>query len=537
MRASRLGFAPVALAFLASCPQGQKAAPAGDAGGAGPASATGPRAGGFIVLPSPEPRILNPVTRVGFDLATPLLFDSLVALDPKNEPVPVLAQSWDRSADGKTLTFHLRAGVKWHDGQPFGADDVVFTIAAVQSAANSIWSAYLAPVAKVEAPDAQTVVVTYKQPYGPDVASYVFGILPKHLFEGKDLLKAAANVTPVGTGPFKLVRWSPGKDMLLEANPSYWNGRPNLDQVDLRFDVPNQEHLAALRDGRLDFAEITEPADWNGVLRTPEFLDRFETGAGEETTITLITWNTQRKPLDDKRVRVGLTQALDRPRVIEEVLGGAGRPVSGPFYPTMWGADPNIAPWPFDKAAAGKLFDQAGLAAKGGKRFPLELLVEATKRGTVYDAMLAIFRADLADLGVELKVTYLARQDLIDRLILRNFEAVLFEFSADIPDPDPYALLHSSQVNAGQNFAGYVNAEADKLLDAGRAVNDRSKRKEAYFALNKIVHDDAPYTFLYVPTRYYAWNRRLHGVLPLDTATLPRWPGVARWWVSEPAKK
>src|SRR5262249_48909106 len=153
-----------------------------------------------------------------------------------------------------------------------------------------------------------------------------------------------------------------------------------------------------------------------------------------------------RKLLEDKRVRVGLSQALNRPRVIEEVLGGAGRAISGPFYPSMWGADPNIPSWPFDKAAAGKLFDESGQKLRGGKPFTVEPLAEAQKRGTVYDGMLAIFRADLADIGVELKVTYLPRQGFLDRLILRNFDAALFPFSADIPDPDPYALLHSSQV-------------------------------------------------------------------------------------------
>jgi peptide/nickel transport system substrate-binding protein len=359
--------------------------------------------------------------------------------------------------------------------------------------------------------------------------------LPKHLFEGQDLAKAPVNVNPVGTGPYKVLRWSPGRNMVVAANTKYWNGRPKIDQIELRFDIPDKEHLAALRDHRLDFAEIREPSEWSGVLQTPEFLEQFETGTTDETTMTIIAWNNQRKPLDDRRVRIGLEQALDRPRVIEEVLGGAGRAISGPFYPTMWGADPNIVPWPFDKAAAGKLLDEAGFAKKGGKRMALELLVEDSRRGTIYDGSLAIFRADLADIGVELKVVYLPRSELIDHLILRNFQAALFDFSADIPDPDPYALLHSSQVNAGQNFAGYISTDADKLLESARSMQDRAKRKETYFALHKILHMDEPYTFLYVLRRSYAWSRRVHGVSPLDVSALPRYPGVSRWWV-DPGK-
>src|SRR5262249_43304641 len=149
-----------------------------------------------------------------------------------------------------------------------------------------------------------------------------------------------------------------------------------------------------------------------------------------------------------------------------------------------------------------------GHPKKADKRFPVELFVEDSRRGqTIYDSMLAIFRADLAKIGIDLKVTYLPRHELIDRLLLHNYEAVLFEFGADIADPDPYALLHSSQVQAGQNYAGWVNADADKLLDAGRASLDRGKRKEAYYALHKIVHEEEPYTLLYVPERTYAWGR------------------------------
>jgi peptide/nickel transport system substrate-binding protein len=537
MGSLRLAFvAGLGLVSVSAC-QGGNPAPApsekGVTGEGAASSSNGPTQGGYLILPSPEPQILNPVTQAAFDLATPLVYEGLVGLDHKLEPVPLLAESWERSSDGKTLTFHLRKGVLWHDDKPFTADDVLFTVETIRKTQAKIWNAYLGSVDTVAAKDPLTFVVTYKQVYGPDIASFIFGILPKHLFAGQDLAKAPANVNPIGTGPYKVIHWSPGKDMLVGANTKYWNGRPKIDQIELRFDVPEKERLAALRDHRLDFTEIREPAEWSGVLHTPEFLEHFEIGSTDETTMTLIAWNNQRKPLDDKRVRIGLEEALDRPRVIEEVLGGAGRPISGPFYPTMWGADPNIVPWPFDKTAAGKLLDEAGFAKKGGKRMTLELLVEDARRGTIYDRTLAIFRADLADIGVELKVVYVPRAELIDHLILRNFQAAMFDFSADIPDPDPYALLHSSQMNAGQNFAGYLSTDADKILDAARALQDRAKRKELYFALHKIVHEDEPYTFLYVLERSYAWNRRVHGVSPTDVSALPRSPGVSRWWVDK----
>jgi peptide/nickel transport system substrate-binding protein len=512
-----------------SSPTGEKPQAAGDAG-AGKTS--GPRKGGFLVIPSSEPRTINPVLQSAFDLATPLMFEGLVGLDSKADPTHVLAESWDQP-DDHTLVFHLRKGVTWHDGQAFSSADVLFTIDAIRhSNGASLWEAYLAPVDKVEASDANTVKVTFKDVYGPDLLSFTFGILPKHLYEGQDLAKAPANVNPVGTGPFKLSRWSPKQSIMLDANKNYWNGRPNVDQVELRFDVKAQDHLKELQAGHLDFAEIVVPSQWSGELRTPEFLERFETGSLDEHILTMIAWNCQKKPFDDKRVRVALTMALNRPRVIEEVLYGSARPLSGPFFASSWGADPNIAPWPFDVAKAAAALDDAGLKKPAtGPRFSVELVVQDEYRGSPYDEMLAIFRNDLDAAGVELKILYLPRNEVVDRLILHNFDAVLFRFSADIADPDPYALLHSSQVNGGENYAAWVSADADKLLEQGRKTHDRAKRKEAYAGLHKIVHDEEPYTFLFEPQSVYAWSRRVHDVSAVDLSALPRWPGVARWWV------
>jgi peptide/nickel transport system substrate-binding protein len=421
--------------------------------------------------------------------------------------------------------------VTWHDGKPFSSADVAVTFETIRKG-GSLWAGYFTSVEKLETPDERTVKVTYREPFGPDVASFIFGIIPRHVFGDKDVANHPANNSPIGTGPYKFVSWSSRKNMRLDAYEGYWAGRANIDQIEVVFDARQREHLGMLRANKLDFTEITEPSDWSGELRTPEFLERFEASAVDELVLTVIAWNTQRKPFDDKRVRVALTQALDRPRVIEDVLGGAARPVSGPFFPTLWGADPNIAPWPFDLARAAQLLDEAKLPVKDKARFTVELLVEDRFRGSsMYDQMLAIFRNDFEKIGVDLRVNHVPRGEVVDRLQLHEFDAVLFRWSANIADPDPYGLLHSSQVNGGENYVGWVNADADKLLEEGRRLQDRDRRKTAYQALHKVVHEEAPFTFLYSPQRHYAWSRRLHGVSPLDLSALPRSPGVSRWWV------
>ena len=500
--------------------------------GARPAP-TGPVTGGYLVLPSLEPPSLNPVVQATYDEATPLIFEGLVGLDARLEPRERLAAKWAQSPDGKTLIFHLRPGVTWHDGKPFGADDVVFTVEQIRSAkVPSNWSGYLASVDKVEAVDPLTVKVTYKEPYGPALATWTFGIIPKHLFAGKDLSTTDANQAPIGTGPFKFVRWTPKKSIVLEANAAWWDGRPYLDKIEIVFDAAPDE-LAALRAGRLDFAEITRPDDWSGEAETPEFREKYEVTEVEETSFFVVAWNCQRKPFSDRRVRVALAHALDRPRVIEDVLNGAGHALSGPFYPTMWGADPAIAPWPHDPAKAAAGLDEAGLRPRGtGARFTVELIVLEARRGAPFDEMMAVFRADLGAVGVDLKVTYLSPADFVARLTRHDFDAAFYQWIPDIADPDPYVLLHSTQAKNGANYAGWANAEADKLLDAGHRSADRADRKKVYQALHAIVHAEEPYTFLYVPHAHYAWNRRVHQVNPNDVTGLPRFPGVARWWVA-----
>jgi peptide/nickel transport system substrate-binding protein len=497
------------------------------------ASPTGPKPGGYLVLPSPEPTVLNPILQAAFDEVTPLVFEGLIGLDAKLEPVPRLAEKWNASADGKVFTFTLRKNVVWHDGKPFTSADVKFTMDQIFSSdVPTNWKGYLAQVEKVDTPDPSTVVVTYKEPYGPALMTYTFGIIPKHLFEGKPLAEATANNAPVGTGPFKFVRWTPGRNIQLDAHEKWWAGRPFLDRVEAVFDTPPGKGLEALGSGKIDIVTVSDPNDLSGVLATPEFRERYEVSAADAATYFVLAWNCKRGPTRDKRVRVALAHAIDRARVIQDVLRGDGRPISGPFPAAMWGADPSIAPWPFDTGAAGKMLDEAGFKPKpDGKRFAMELILLEARRSAPYDQMMAIFRTDLATIGIDLKVTYLKPAEFVKRLTARNFDAAFYEWVPDIADPDPYVLLHSTQAQSGANYAGYANPAADKLLDEGHQKTDRNERRHVYAALHKIVHDEQPYAFLFSPREQWAWSRRVRGVNPIDIAPPARFPGIARWWV------
>jgi peptide/nickel transport system substrate-binding protein len=387
-------------------------------------------------------------------------------------------------------------------------------------------------VESLETPDKGTVIVKYSVPYAPALVTWTMGILPEHVYGAGKLSEVEGNTKPVGTGPYKLSRWDIGSRMVLVANDKWWHGAPKIGTVNLIFNV--KDELAAIRSGQLDFADIRDTNAWLTGSTLPEFREAAESTSVPGSLYRVIAWNTQRAPFKDQRVRLALTHALNRKRVVDDLLVGWGQLLGAPMFPNMFGIDRSIAPHKFDLAAAKKLLDEAGMPATSGRRFGFTLLTLESQRTPVNEEMLARWRTDLArELNVDLKVEYLPYAEWKERVAdKRNFDAAFFGWLPEIPDPDPYNLLHSSQVETGrQNFAGYKSAEADKLLEAARATADRDQRSKIYEQLNAVLHRDLPYTVAYAPFRHYAWSRKLHGVDPADVGEFARFPGLATWGV------
>jgi len=494
------------------------------------------RYGGFLRLPSNQPQYLNPVLQTSFERVTPLIFEGLVGIDRRLEATKRLAEDWEISESGKVITFRLRKGVKWQDGQPFTAHDVKFTYDTImKTTAPTLWKAYFENVDSVEITNDSTVVVVYKNPYALALMAWTVGIIPKHVYDtgDKDLLTSPANQVPVGTGPYKFSSWEKNKRITLSANRDWWYGRPYIDSIEVELNPPATQVLDDLRQGKLDFVEIPDIQAWANDAQLPEFQERFAVADVVAPRFYPIAWNMTRERFADKRVRQALTYAFNRARVVDDVLLGQARVLDAPFFPDMFGADPSIAPYPFDLDRAVKLLDEAGLKSVDGKRFELEVIASESARGQTADAVFAIYRHDLEAIGIDLKVTYLPQEQFSDRVVMRDFDAAYFGWLPDLPDPDPYALLHSSQIKVGSIHAGYANPEVDRLLDEARATTNRDQRKALYYKVHRILHDEVPYTVVYADYGHYAYSRRLNGVNPNDLGPVPRFPGVARWWIDD----
>ncbi|MGA2192931.1 MAG: peptide-binding protein [Nitrospirota bacterium] len=446
------------------------------------------------------------------------IFNGLTKYDKDIKITGDLAESWDVSPDGLTITFHLRRNVKWHDGVPFTSADVLFTYKTLKDPKVATpYSDSLGPLESVEAPDPYTVRVTYKEPFAPALESWGMGMIPEHLLKGKDINTDDFNRHPVGTGPYKFGQWISGNRIVLDAFDDYFEGRPHIDRYIARI-IPDQEtEFLELRTRGIDYMGLT-PLQYARESDTPDIKEHFQKFRFPAFAYTYLGYNLNDPKFKDKRVRQALSYAIDQKSIIEGVLLGLGTPCSGPFPPESWAFNKDVKGYPYDKDKALKLLadagwtpDQDGMLAKDGQPFSFTILInqDNPERKKVGE----IIQQDLKKVGIDVQLESLEWQALLhDFIDKRKFEAIILGWA--LPrDPDGYDIWHSSKTKEGEfNFVSYKNPEVDRLLIEGRQTFDMDKRKEIYHRIHQILSDDAPYTFLYVPDSLPILHKRFKGV-------------------------
>ncbi|HEY8370046.1 MAG TPA: ABC transporter substrate-binding protein [Thermodesulfobacteriota bacterium] len=482
-----------------------------------------------------DPRSLNPVLFRGgteFDLLWQI-FDSLFELGPDLVPRPVLAESVQVSRDGLTYTIRLKAGVTWHDGKPFTAEDVAFTIREHLNPANaSSWRSNFhafvgfpeltakenpvpydaLPKKPVEVLDRHTVRLNLRYPYAPLLTVLVSpqgGILPKHLLEGKNLNTAEFNRKPIGTGPFRLVEWRRGDRLVLEANPDYHRGRPPLDRVIMQIIPEMTVRLTQLESGGIQFLRSPAPDAIPAIRKNP----RLSTLFGEDVNFRGILFQLKHPALADKRVRQAIAFAIDT-KTIRETLGrGYMTEANGPIPPNSWAYTTKVKPTPYDPERARRLLAEAGYTAgrdgvleKDGRRLSLGLVVEAYEN--LVDVAAAI-QQQLKAVGVQVSVEPLEFGAWSDRFMKGAYDLLLIASAGSVdPDPINYSLFRTGQP---RNTNGYSNPRVDDLLDRARSARTQTERKALYAEFVEILDDEKPIHVLYHQQRWYAFDRRYKG--------------------------
>lgn len=484
------------------------------------AAATGQR-GGTVRFPLGSDPVPNPITVPG-GLASifgnKALFNSLVRYDSKTlAPVGDLAEGWTFSPDGRALTFKLREGVKWHDGRPFGAEDVKFTFdTMMRREVNARFRSAIRGVTEVVIDDPRTVTLRLENPIPslPIQLGYNIHMIPKHLLEGQDINAPRDFLAkPIGTGPFKFVEATPGSTLTVERNPDFHFGAPLLDRITFRIVPDINAQLAQLRSGELDFM-LMEPDQVSGVRGAQNIVVQ----NAAQVNYYYIAYNNQRPVFREKAVRQALTMGIDRGAIVRDVLGGAGQVAHGPINPLLsWAYTDDVRKIPFDQNGARSLLDEAGWRAgadgvreKGGTRLSFELIVD--KGNTTRESVAQIAQQQWKAIGVDAKINVMEFNASLERFVTKRDYDAIVEWYITPPDPDVSAWYGTGGTS---NQWQYSNPQVDDLLNQARTETDLNRRGALYKQFLGIIAEEVPITFLYFPQEIRGLSSRLQGVPPV----------------------
>ena len=441
------------------------------------------------------------------------IFDGLVQFDQTLAVKPALAEFWRASRDGLTWTFDLRKGVKFHHGREVTADDVVYSFTRILDPMTHSGAAELflnirgAPdfregraktVSGLVALDRHIVQVTLSETVVPFVAVIAIGhakIVPRDLVEAQG---ATFGTQPVGTGPFRFLRWERGKEIVLGANSEYFDGAPKLSRLVFRVfpgdqrDTMHDEFLKR----NLEDAPVPPRADRRALatggrhiyVKRPMISLRF------------YGFNTRTRPLDDRRVRRAIVHAIDRGAIVQDVFFGQYTFARGILPPGMVGFNPTLAGYPYDRQKARELLAEAGYP--GGRGLPAVAIWSGTKRDDIVREHGEI-KKSLAAVGIAAEVHYLTNWPAFSKMLDEGkLPVFLYAWYADVPDPDNF-LTKLFRSRSSRNFFGYSNPVVDDLLASARRTRDAQRLVELYRKAEQLILDDAPL----IPVFHHTYER------------------------------
>ena len=479
-----------------------------------------------------DPGHLNPAitTNGGVHTASALLYNGLLTLDDSLTPRPELAEKWEVEDGGARYVFHLRRDVRWHDGRPFTSADVKFTFDEVLLKFHARTRASVTPaLLRIDAPDDTTIVFQFRRPYAPllqqlDVVEAP--ILPKHLFVGTDPLRNPANISPIGTGPFRFVSYRTGSEIRYAANRDYFGGAPKVRDLILRIIPDASTQVISLEAGEVDWLFNVPGPDRERLARNPRVKFLYTTvSPGGSNCLTTLGFNLDRAWLRDVRVRRGITHAVNRQQFVDRVLFGSGRVAAAPISSGIAFAHATDLQLPvYDSAQASRLLDAAGWrrigsdvrVARGaagiadGTRFVIGF--KGLPGQMNYGELL---RAQLRMLGIDLRLEPLEQAVFVNAVFTaRDFDMAIASYCNGM-DPEigvrrQYASSSVAPVPFS-NMAGYRNATMDSLFDRAGSSLDVAERRKFYRQIQELAVRDQPYVWLVETINVRAYTTRCRG--------------------------
>ena len=450
------------------------------------------------------------------------IFDGLVTYDDQGRPVPSLAESWEQSADHRTITFHLRRDVTWHDGQPFTSADVRYTLLQVMKTVHPRGNAYLAALTDVQTPDDHTAIFVLSRPsplIWTVLGSDEIQILPRHLYENTNPLTNPWNAKPVGTGAFVFKSWARGDSVLVERNPRYWQkGRPVFDRVRFRFIPDAGVRVAALETGEVQYVPLS-PVPLSDVTRLRGEKDLVvETRGWDFSAPMLFTdFNMRRPKFQDVRVRQAIAHAIDRQKLADTVWYGLADPATGPVPSYQKQSyTPDTQQYAFDPDQATKLLDAAGLRPDSdGIRLRIDHA--PMPYGDDYLRTGEFIRQSLKHVGIDVTLRSYDLPTFL-RVVFTDGDFDTFNsFYAAFSDPQigVQRRFWSKAIKKGTpwgNGSGYANAEMDQIIEAIQTEGDPAARTQLIHRMQQKAQNDLPSLTLLELKFFRVFSSRLGGI-------------------------
>lgn len=515
------------------------------------------------------PQYINPILLQNNDTDRDLsrfIYSGLMKYDQEAKIVPDLAEKYELSADQKTYTFTLRKDVKWHDGEPFNADDVLFTITKIQDPIirSPLYISF--KDVKVLKKDDYTIQFILPKPFAPFIDLSTIGIIPRHIWQdvsAEYFGLSGVNLKPVGTGMWKyksLQRESDGtlRSYTMARNDDYYSGVPYLGKLVFKFYPDTDSVIQALKNRNVDGISFL-PRELRDRLQKDTDLKYYTFNVPQNTAIFFN--QSKNADLRSKAVRQALALTVDKDKIVRDVLAGEGRVIHAPILPGFFGYHEGVKQYSLDEERAKGLLEAAGWKRDANGWYKEEKSQKTSTEGSSKKAgkpstetvverhslvitLVTVNQPESAQAAEVVKEGWVkfgvgATVELVDSARIksetidtRDYDALLYGEIVGA-DPDLYPFWHSSQARApGLNLAVFANGDADKLLEQGRQTSDENKRGEFYRKFQDILAEEVPAIFLYNPSYNYVVASKIKGIATAKQIVYPsdRFTDISEWY-------
>ncbi|MFW5986493.1 MAG: ABC transporter substrate-binding protein [Halanaerobiales bacterium] len=454
---------------------------------------------------------------------TQQIYDTLVMFEPgTTEVIPGLAKEWEISEDGKTVTFYLREGVEFHDGNPvnaeaikwnfdrWGYEDHPYHIGGDFYYYSYMFQDFPGVIKEVKAVDEYTVEFNLTDPQGPflnNLAMVSFGIAsPEAVKEhGEDYFK-----NPVGSGPFKFVEWKQGDRVVLEANEDYWGGRPYLDKVVFRSIPDNGARYMELKAGSIDMMDYINPEDVDDAEKS----DGLDVVLRPSMNVGYFSMNQEVEPFDDVKVRKALAHAVNKESLIGAFYAGLAEPAKNPLPPSLWGYNDDIEDYEYNPEKARELLAEAGYP--DGFEFDFYYMPVPRPYFPQPKMIAQALQFYFSEIGVEANLLSYDWGTYLDKYYAKELDTYILGWTGDNGDPDNFLYVLLDQT---QNNFNYKNDELHEVLVEAQRTMDHEKRVELYEEAQVIIHNDVPWVTIAHSTPPLVKKSKIRNYVPNPTST------------------